>query len=50
VKLTLSDPDTAPMTSNEHGQAVDALASLIVSWLRRRADVPSNGGGPEADQ
>jgi len=49
VKLTLTEPDTASMTSNEYAQAVDALASLIVSWLRRRVDTPSNGGS-EADQ
>jgi hypothetical protein len=43
VKLTLTDPDTAPMTRGEHAQAVDALASLIVSWLRRRAHGRTDG-------
>jgi hypothetical protein len=50
VKLTLTDPDTAPMTSSDHAQAVDALASLIVSWLRCRARHSPDGNDPEADR
>jgi len=37
LRLTLTEPDTAPMTEEQHQQAVSALSAMIVSWLQRRA-------------
>jgi hypothetical protein len=32
----LLPPETAPMTEEQHQQAVSALSAMIVSWLNRR--------------
>ena len=42
VRLTLTEPAVAPMTEEEHRQAVGALAAMISDWLRKRA--ASDGG------
>ncbi len=37
LRLVLTDPDTAPMTQQQHEQAISALSAMIVSWLQARA-------------
>jgi hypothetical protein len=37
LRLTLTEPETVPMTEEQRQQAVNALAAMIASWLRRRA-------------
>lgn len=36
TRITLLPPETAPMTEEQHRQAVSALSAMIVSWLNRR--------------
>lgn len=37
LRPTLTEPDTAPMTADQHEQAVTVLAAMIVAWWQRRA-------------
>jgi hypothetical protein len=37
LRPTLTEPDTTPMSADQHEQAVTALAAMIVAWLQRRA-------------
>ncbi|MEJ3741825.1 hypothetical protein WEI85_00785 [Actinomycetes bacterium KLBMP 9797] len=47
LRLTLTEPDTVPMTEQQHQQAVAALAAMIVAWLQRRAlDEPTQAAIP----
>jgi len=48
LRLTLTEPDTAPMTEEQHQQAVSALSAMIVSWLQRRARGTDNNPPPAA--
>jgi len=43
LRLTLTDPETVPMTGEQHQQAVAALSAMISAWLRRRARHPALG-------
>lgn len=36
LRLTLTEPETVPMTPEQHQQAVAALSVMISSWLQRR--------------
>jgi hypothetical protein len=36
LRLTLTEPETAPMSEQQHEQAVTALATMIASWVERR--------------
>lgn len=33
IQLTLTEPETVPMTPQQHRQAITALSTMIVSWL-----------------
>ena len=33
IRLALTEPETAPMTPQQHQQAITALSTMIVSWL-----------------
>lgn len=35
LRPVLTEPDTAPMTPQQHEQAVNTLAAMIVAWWRR---------------
>jgi hypothetical protein len=37
LRLTLTEPVAVPMTEEQYQQAVGALASMISTWLQRRA-------------
>ena len=37
LRLTLTEPDTVPITDDQHHQAVKALSAMIVVWLQRQA-------------
>jgi hypothetical protein len=37
LRLTLTEPDTVPLTADQHTQAVKALSAMIVAWLQRQA-------------
>ncbi len=36
LRLTLTEPETAPMSEQQHEQAVTVLATMIASWVQRR--------------
>ena len=37
LQLTLTEPETVPMSEQQHQQAVNALSAMICDRLRRRA-------------
>ena len=37
LRLVLTEPDTVPMTEQQHQQAIKALSAMIVAWLQRQA-------------
>ena len=37
LRLTLTEPDTVPITDDQHNQAVKALSAMIIAWLQRQA-------------
>ena len=37
VALQLTEPEVVPITARQYEQAVNALASMILSWARRQA-------------
>lgn len=37
LRLVLTEPDTVPITDDQHKQAVKALSAMIVGWLQRQA-------------
>ena len=37
LRLTLTEPDTVPLSADQHTQAVKALSAMIVAWLQRQA-------------
>ena len=37
LRPTLSSPEVVPMTEEQHRQAVDVLAAMIVDWWRRES-------------
>jgi hypothetical protein len=37
MRLTLTEPDTVPLTADQHTQAVKALSAMIVAWLQQQA-------------
>ncbi len=40
LKLTLTEPETVPMTPEQHHQAVRALSAMILTWLQRQRGAP----------
>ena len=41
LRPVLTEPDTAPMSAEQHQQAVNTLAAMIVAWWQRS---PAGGG------
>jgi hypothetical protein len=37
LRPVLTEPDTAPMSTEQHEQAVNTLAAMIVAWWQRSA-------------
>jgi hypothetical protein len=37
LRPALTEPDTAPMSAEQHQQAVNTLAAMIVAWWQRSA-------------
>jgi hypothetical protein len=37
LRLVLTEPDTVPMSEQQHQQAISALSAMILAWLQRRA-------------
>ena len=35
LNLRLTEPETVPMTPEQHDQAVSALSAMILTWLQR---------------
>jgi len=50
LKLTLTEPETVPMTPDQHHQAVRALSAMILTWLQRQRGVaaPDPAEGKES--
>lgn len=40
IPLTLTEPETVPITAHQHRQAVTVLSAMIVSWVQRDPDAP----------
>jgi hypothetical protein len=45
LKLTLTEPESVPMTPQQHRQAVDALSAMILTWLQRQRDTAASDPG-----
>ncbi|WP_204000839.1 hypothetical protein [Virgisporangium aurantiacum] len=55
LRPVLTEPDTAPMNADQHEQAVNTLAAMIVAWWRRSPAAnpspdPAPGDPPSPDQ
>lgn len=37
LRPVLTDPETVPITAEQHEQAISALSAMIVAWLQARA-------------
>jgi hypothetical protein len=48
LRLSLTEPETVPITDEQHKEAVRALAVMISDWLRRQP-VPPGSPRPAAD-
>jgi hypothetical protein len=45
LKLTLTEPETVPMTPEQHHQAVRALSAMILTWLQRQRGAAASDSG-----